>query len=65
MPTDFLHHYCKQRLFRDYLMTLFVLCLTIIDVVILILHAVIEATRDNLGVKLTSNRELPEETFGE
>ncbi|CAI8039800.1 Gamma-aminobutyric acid type B receptor subunit 2 [Geodia barretti] len=54
----------KARLFRDYLMTLFVLCLAIIDVVILLLHAVIEATRDNLGVKLTSNRELPEETFG-
>ena len=45
-------------------MTLFVLCLAIIDVVILLLYTVIEATRDNLGVKLTSNRELPEETFG-
>ncbi|CAI8035412.1 Gamma-aminobutyric acid type B receptor subunit 2 [Geodia barretti] len=54
----------KARLFRDYLMTLFVLCLAIIDVVILLLYTVIEATRDNLGVKLTSNRELPEETFG-
>ncbi|CAI7989809.1 Gamma-aminobutyric acid type B receptor subunit 2, partial [Geodia barretti] len=54
----------KARLFRDYLMTLFVLCLATIDVVILLLYTVIEATRDNLGVKLTSNRELPEETFG-
>jgi gamma-aminobutyric acid type B receptor len=45
-------------------MTLFVLCLATIDVIILLLHAVIEATRDNLGVRLTSNRELPEETFG-
>ena len=53
-----------QRLFRDYLMALFVLCLAIIDIVILLLHAVIEATRDNLGVKLIPNRELPEETFG-
>ena len=65
IPTYFQHHYCNiQRLFRDYLMTLFVLCLAIIDVVILLLYTVIEATRDNLGVKLTSNRELPEETFG-
>ena len=41
-----------------------VLCLAIIDVIILLLHAVIEAARDNLGVKLTQNRENPEETFG-
>ena len=45
-------------------MALFVLCLVIIDVIILLLHAVIEATRDNLGVKLTANREVTEGTFG-
>ena len=45
-------------------MALFVLCLAIIDIIILLVHAATEAARDNLGVELTSNRELPEETFG-
>ena len=45
-------------------MALFVLCLAIIDIVILLLYTVTEAVRENLGVKLTSNRELPEQSFG-
>ena len=45
-------------------MALFVLCLAMIDIIILLVHAATEAARDNLGVELTSNRELPEETFG-
>ena len=45
-------------------MVLLVLCLTIIDLVILGLYTAVEAVRDNLGVKLTSNRELPEEMIG-
>ena len=53
-----------QSLFKDYLMVLFVLCLVIIDIVILLLYTVTEAVRGNLGAKLTSNRELPEETIG-
>ena len=53
-----------QSFFRDYLMALFVLCLAIIDIVILLTYTVTEAVRDNLGVKLTSNREMPEETIG-
>ena len=53
-----------QSFFRDYLMVLFVLCLAIIDLVILLTYTVTEAVRDNLGVKLTSNREMPEETIG-
>ena len=46
------------------MMALFVLCLAIIDVVILLVYTVTEGIRDNLGVKLISNRERPEETFG-
>ena len=53
-----------QSFFQDYLMALFVLCLAIIDIVILLLYTVTEAVRGNLGAKLTSNRELPEETIG-
>ena len=45
-------------------MALFVLSLAIIDVVILLTYTATEAVRDNLGVKLTANRELPGETFG-
>ena len=45
-------------------MALFVLCLVVIDLVILVTYTVVEGLRDNLGVKLTTNRELPEETFG-
>ena len=45
-------------------MALFVLCLAIIDIVILLTYTVTEAVRDNLGVKLTSNRENTHETFG-
>ena len=53
-----------QKLFKDYLMILFVLSLAIIDVIILLPYTVTEAVNDNLGVKLTSNRELPYKTFG-
>ena len=45
-------------------MIFFVVCLTIIDIVILVVYTVTEAVRDNLGVKLTPNQELPEEIFG-
>ncbi|CAI8049955.1 Gamma-aminobutyric acid type B receptor subunit 2 [Geodia barretti] len=54
----------KTSFFRDYLMALFVLSLAVIDVVILLTYTATEAVRDNLGVKLTANRELPNETFG-
>ncbi|CAI8020636.1 Gamma-aminobutyric acid type B receptor subunit 1 [Geodia barretti] len=54
----------KTSFFRDYLMALFVLSLAVIDVVILLTYTATEAVRDNLGVKLTANRELPKETFG-
>ena len=53
-----------QPLFRDYFMALFVLCLVVIDLVILVTYTVVEGVRDNLGVKLTTNRELSDETFG-
>ena len=46
------------------MMALFVLCLAIIDIVILLTYTVTEAVRDNLGVKLISNREMSEETIG-
>ena len=45
-------------------MALFVLSLAIIDVVILLTYTAIEAVRDNLGVKLTANRELSKDTLG-
>ena len=45
-------------------MALFVLCLVVIDLVILVTYTVVEGVSDNLGVKLTTNRELSEETFG-
>ena len=45
-------------------MALFVLCLAIIDIVILLMYTVTEAVRDNLGVKLTSNHEMPQEIIG-
>ena len=45
-------------------MFLFVLCLVVIDLVILGTYTLVEGRRENLGVKLTSNRELPQETFG-
>ena len=45
-------------------MALFVLCLVVIDVVILGVYTVTEGLRGNLGVKLTPNRELPEESVG-
>ena len=44
-------------------MALFVLSLAVIDVVILLTYTATEAVRDNLGVKLTANRELPKETL--
>ena len=44
-------------------MALFVLSLAVIDVVILLIYTATEAVRDNLGVKLTANRELPKETL--
>jgi gamma-aminobutyric acid type B receptor len=51
-------------LLRDNLLGLFILCLTIIDVFILLLFTVTEGVRGNLGVELTTNQELPEETIG-
>ena len=45
-------------------MSLFVLCLVVIDLVILGAYTLVEGVRGNLGVKLTANRELSEETFG-
>ena len=45
-------------------MALYVLCLVVIDLVILVTYTVVEGLRDNLGVKLTTNQELPKETFG-
>ena len=53
-----------RPLFKDHLMALFVLFLTIIDMLILLLYTVAEAVRNDIGVKLTPNQELPEETFG-
>lgn len=58
---------CKiplQPMFRDKPMALFVLCLGVIDIVILLLYTITEGIRNNLGVKLTPNQELPEETIG-
>ena len=45
-------------------MALFVICLVIIDMIILVTYTVTEAVRDRIGVRLTSNRELPEEIIG-
>ena len=45
-------------------MALFVLSLVIIDVFILGTYTINEGVKHNLGVKLISNRELPEETIG-
>ena len=45
-------------------MVLGVLCLVVIDLVILGAYTLVEGVRGNLGVKLTSNREFPEETIG-
>ena len=45
-------------------MSLFVLSLVVIDLVILGVYTLVEGLRGNLGVKLTTNRELPQETFG-
>ena len=45
-------------------MVLFVLCLVVIDVVILGVYTLTEGLRGNLGVRLTTNRELPEESVG-
>lgn len=53
-----------QGLFRDHYMALYVLLLVVIDVAILLTHVITEGIRDNLGVHLSRNRELPEETLG-
>ena len=45
-------------------MTLFVLCLVIIDVFILGTYTINEGAEGNLGVKLIPNREMHEETIG-
>ena len=45
-------------------MTLLIICLAIIDIIILLIYTVAEAVRDNLGVKLTANQEIPEKYFG-
>ena len=51
-------------MFKDYVMALLVLCLVVIDLVILGVYTLTEGLRGNLGVKLTSNREMPNETIG-
>ena len=51
-------------LLKDYMMALLILCLTIIDVVILLTYTVAEGVRENLGVKLTASQELPEKIIG-
>ena len=53
-----------QKLFKDYMMAVYVMCLAVIDIVILSLYTISEAARDELGVKLTLNRELPETVSG-
>ena len=45
-------------------MALLVLCLVVIDLVILITYLGVEGFRGNLGVKLATNREFPQETIG-
>ena len=45
-------------------MVLFVLSLVVIDVVILGVYTLTEMTKGDLGVKLTPNREMPEEIIG-
>ena len=54
----------SQPLLKDYALTLFVLCLVVIDVFILGIYTVTEGLKGNLGVKLTPNREMNEETIG-
>ena len=54
----------QQSFLKDYAMVLFVLCLVVMDLVILGVYTLTEGLRDNLGVKLTTNQELSEETFG-
>lgn len=54
----------SQKLFKDYMMAVYVMCLAVIDIVILSLYTISEAVRDELGVKLTLNRELPETVYG-
>ena len=54
----------QQQWLRDYRLALFVLCLVIIDLLILGVYTLIEGISGNLGVKLTTNRENPEETIG-
>lgn len=53
-----------KKYLKDYVMALLVICLAIIDIIILLIYTVAEAVRDNLGVKLTANQEMPEEYFG-
>ena len=55
-------HLFLQKLFKDNLKILFVMGFAINDVLILLPYTVNEAVKDNLGVKPTSNRELPYKT---
>ena len=51
-------------LLKDYMMALLILCMTIIDMVILLTYTVTEGVRENLGVKLATSQELPEKIIG-
>ncbi|CAI8049960.1 Gamma-aminobutyric acid type B receptor subunit 2, partial [Geodia barretti] len=54
----------KATFLQDYAMVLFVLSLVVIDVVILGVYTLTEMVKGDLGVKLTPNREMPEEIIG-
>ena len=54
----------QQHWFQDYYVVPSVLFLVIIDLVILGVYTMIEGFNDNLGVKLTTNRENPTESIG-
>ena len=56
--------FSRQPALKDHLMALFVLCLVVIDLVILGVYTLTEGLRGNLGVKLVSNREMPNEAIG-
>ena len=64
MEIFFTQIYYIQSWLQDHVMVLGVLCLVVIDLAILGAYSLVEGVRGNLGVKLTSNREFPEETIG-
>ena len=49
---------------KDYVLALLVLCLVVIDLIILGSYTAIEGIRDQLGVKLTANKENREDITG-